>query len=101
MCLTIEVALVISMISVFFGVYQAVINIRRSQSHDVKADTTQMTTLIVKLESISAGIAELKNEMGCIKNDIKHDNDRLTRVEENVKSIQYRVARIEGGDSGG
>lgn len=96
--MTIEIALLISIISVFFGVYQTIVNLKRNQSHDVRNDASQMTTVIVKLENISVGITELKNEMACIKNDIKSDHDRLIKVEESVKSISIRVGKLEGGD---
>ena len=53
--MTIEVALLISGISVAFGIFAGISNIRRNQKIDDKKDATEMTTVIVKLENIRPG----------------------------------------------
>ena len=58
-------------------------------------DTTQMTTVIVKLENISSGITDIKAEIANMKVDQKEDHDRLIRVE---ASLSEAWARIESGD---
>jgi hypothetical protein len=44
---------------------------KRSQKTDDKKEATELTTVIVKLENISTGISEIKNELGNIKIDVK------------------------------
>ena len=61
--MTIEVALVISALSLAFGIYQGVSNMKRNQKADNVQEASQMTTVIVKLETISAGISEIKSDM--------------------------------------
>lgn len=96
MCLmTIEVAILISGISLAFGIYQGVTNLKRNEKADVKSDASQLTTVIVKLENIGTGIAEIKNEMGNVKNDIKESRERIVKVEESAKSAHKRLDTCE------
>lgn len=89
--MTIEVALLISGVSLAFGIYQGVSNLRRNNRTDDKNDATQLTTVIVKLENIGNGVAEIKNEMSNVKNDIKEDRERIIRVEESAKQAHKRL----------
>ena len=93
--MTIEVALVISVISVMFGVYQGLSNLKRNEKADTKRDASQLTTVIVKLESISTGITRIENEMSSIKEDVKEDHERLVRVEESSKQAHKRLNELE------
>ncbi len=80
--MTIEVALLISGVSLAFGIYSGISNMKRNQKADTKQDTAELTTVIVKLENIGTGITEIKSEMSNVKNDIKDDRERLIRLEE-------------------
>lgn len=92
MCLmTIEVALVISIISVVFGIWSGVTNIKRNEKNDTKADASELTTVIVKLENIGTGITEIKTEMGNVKDDMKDMNVRLVKMEQQVKILNKTV----------
>jgi len=94
-CLTIEVALLISGVSVAFGIFAGISNLRRNQKLDDKKDATEMTTVIVKLENISIGISEIKNEMANVKNDIRESRERLIKVEESAKQAHKRLDVLE------
>jgi outer membrane murein-binding lipoprotein Lpp len=93
--MTIEVALLISGVSVAFGVFAGISNLRRNQKLDDKRDATEMTTVIVKLENISTGITEIKSEMSNLKNDIKESRERLIKVEESAKQAHKRLDSLE------
>jgi len=93
--MTIEVALLISGVSLAFGIYQGVSNLRRNNRTDDKNDATQLTTVIVKLENIGAGITEIKSELGNVKQDMKDVNERLVKVEESSKSAHKRLDTCE------
>lgn len=92
--MTIEVALLISGVSVAFGIFAGIFNIRRNQKIDDKKDATEMTTVIVKLENIGNGITEIKSEINNVKNDIKEDRERIIRVEESAKQAHKRIDEI-------
>jgi peptidoglycan hydrolase CwlO-like protein len=93
--MTIEVALLISGVSVAFGIFAGISNLRRNQKLDDKKDATEMTTVIVKLENIGNGITEIKSEMSNVKNDIKEDRERIIRVEESAKQAHKRLDTLE------
>lgn len=89
--MTIEVALVISALSLAFGIYQGVTNMKRNRTADDKNDATQLTTVIVKLENISAGISDIKSDMRNVKDEVKDMRDRLIKVEESTKAAHHRI----------
>lgn len=89
--MTIEVALLISGVSVAFGIYQGVCNLRRNNRNDDKTDATQLTTVIVKLENIGNDVSEIKSDMRNVKEDMKDINVRLVRMEQQVKVLNKTV----------
>lgn len=93
--MTIELAMLISIISVVFGLYQGSSNLKRNSKADTKTDATQMTTVIVKLENIGNGISEIKTEMGNVKEDMKDIRDRVIRVEESSRQAHKRLDGLE------
>jgi len=96
MCLmTIEVALLISGLSLAFGIYSGINNMKRNQRTDTKAEASELTTVIVKLENIGNGITEIKSEMKNVKNDIKESRERLIKVEESTKQAHKRLDSLE------
>lgn len=94
--MTIEVALLISGISLAFALYSGITNLKRSARKDTAEDTAQLTTVIVKLENIGVGISEIKAEMKNVKNDLQDLRDRLIVVEQSTKSAHHRIDGIAG-----
>ena len=93
--MTIEAALLVSGISVTFGIYQGVSNLKRNERTEAKNDASELTTVIVKLENIGDGIKEIKSELGNIKQDINDITVRLVKVEESSKSAHKRLDTCE------
>lgn len=93
--MTIEVALLISGVSLAFGIYTGITNLKRNQKTDTKQDTAELTTVIVKLENIGNGIAEIKSEMSNMKNEVREQRDNQIRLEESLKSAWKRIEIIE------
>ena len=89
--MTIEVALLISGVSLAFGIYQGITNMRRNSKKDDQHDAAQLTTVIVKLENIGIGITEIKNDMRNVKDDMKDINIRLVKTEQQVKVLNKTV----------
>lgn len=59
-------------------------------SKNSKENTTELTTVIVKLENIGNGIMDIKTEIANMKNDQKEDHDRLIRLESIVHQLQQK-----------
>lgn len=96
--MTIEIALMISGISLAFGIYQGIANMKRNHKTDSQKDASEMTTVIVKLENISTGITEIKTEFNSMKTEIKDLRDRLIINEQSLKSAWKRIEIIESSE---
>lgn len=64
-------------------------------SRNNKENTTELTTVIVKLENIGAGITDIKAELAGLKTDQKEDHDRLIKVESSVATMWKRVDELK------
>lgn len=93
--MTTETALLISVASLAFAMYQGLTNIKRNQKADDRMDATQLTTVIVKLENIGAGISDIKTEIGNVKTDVKEDRGRIIKLEENAKEDRAKIVKLE------
>ena len=63
----------------------------RNKTKDDKEQSSQLTTMIVKLENISTTCTEIKNELFNVKEEMKEHAKRLTIVEQSVKSAHRRL----------
>ena len=60
-----------------------------------KEDTTQLTTVIVKLETISEGVIEIKNDLRTANKSIGEIRERLIAVENRAKSNTIRLNALD------
>ena len=89
--MTIEIALLISIVSVVFGVYSGLKNLSRNSRKDTMDETSHMTTVTVKLENIADGIHEIKSDMRNVKEEVREFRDRLIIAEQSTKSAHKRL----------
>lgn len=92
--MTIEVALIISIISVFFAIFFGALNLRRNQKADDRREQSDMTTVIVKLENIQTDTSEIKNDIKSLKSDVRHNSEDIIRMDESLKSAWKRINEI-------
>ena len=100
--MTIEIALLISIVSVAFGVYSGIANMKRNKASDDKREATEMTTVIVELKQISKDTGEIKNDVKSVKSDVKHNTEQIIRLDESLKSAWRAINKLqdkEGADS--
>lgn len=81
----------ISIASFLFAVYSLI-------SKNSKENTSELTTVIVKLENIGSGIRDIKSEIASMKNDQKEDHERLIKVEASVTTAWKRIDEMRGID---
>jgi len=72
--------IMISLASLLFAIYSLA-------SRNNKENTSELTTVIVKLENIGAGITDIKSEIASMKIDQKEDHDRLIKTESSLSSL--------------
>lgn len=89
--MTIEVALLISGVSLAFAIFQGVSNMRRNNKQDDKKDAAQLTTVIVKLENINDGVTEIKSDLKNIKDDIKEFREWKATATQQIKALEKTV----------
>lgn len=84
------IAVSISILSLVFSVYV-------HASKDNTDNTTERTTVIVKLDNIEKGVDGIKSEMSSLRNDQRDDHDRLIKVETSLASLWKRINEISNG----
>lgn len=89
--MTVELAVVISVISLGFGIYSGVANLKRNSRNDTKMDQSQLTTVIVKLENIGDDISEMKSDLRDVKEDLKNHSERLVKMEQQIKILNNAI----------
>lgn len=92
--MTIEVALLISIISVTAAIIFGFAAFRRGQKADDRSEQDAMTRVIVKLESINADTNEIKNDIKSVKADVRHNSEQIIRVDESLKSAWKQINEI-------
>ena len=61
---------------------------------------TDLTTVIVKLENIGNGIADIKAEIASLKSDQRDDHDKLIKVEASLATAWKRIDELVGKSKG-
>ena len=87
-------------LTIFIAFCSLLLSIYTLLSKNNKENTTELTTVIVKLENISGGISDIKSEIASMKTDQKEDHDRLIQVESSVsalwKQFNAEVLKVKG-----
>lgn len=94
--MTIEVALMISIISVAFSVFFGLKSNKRSDAKDVEERATERAEINVRLTHIAATTNEIKDQISSLVKDVHQHGDRLTKVEESVKRHDESFKRLHG-----
>ena len=89
--MTVELAVIISVISLGFGIYSGVANLKRNSRNDTKMDQSQLTTVIVKLENSGNDISEMKSDLRDVKEDLKNHSERLVKMEQQIKVLNNAI----------
>ena len=63
----------------------------RSFNKDSKNNTTELTTVIVKLEAIGSDITEIKKDIRSVKADIREHGERLAKAEQKIEALEKIV----------
>lgn len=110
--MTIEVALLISFLSVAFSIFFGLKNNKRSDTKDIEERTRERTELNVKLGYITQNTQDIKEQINSLMKDVQKHGDRITQMEGDLKhtsdyleklhtritSLEDRVSRVERDD---
>lgn len=93
--MSIELTILISVVSVSAAVYFGLKSTRRAEKQDVESDAAERSAVMVKLENIQTGVIELRTELKSYKEEMQRINEQTIRNEESLKSLHKRVDRME------
>lgn len=93
--MTIELALLISIVSVCFSIGFGLKNNKRTDTKDIEERVKENTRINTKLDSICQDTKEIKVEIASMRDDIKSHNDRIIKVEESCKQAHHRLDTLE------
>lgn len=99
--MTIEIALLISVVSVAFSIFFGLKNNKRTDTKDIEERVKENTRINIKLDNIGQTTQDIKAEVSSMRNDIKSHNERLIKLEESCKSAHHRLDGIEHRFVGG
>ena len=77
--------------SLLFGIFSGVLGMRKSTRHEAGKRASEMMMVIVKLEDISVGVAEIKADLSGVKGDIRDLTERLIVAEQAIKQAHRRI----------
>lgn len=92
--MTIEVTVLLSALGVAFAIYFGLKSNRRTQKTDDQREAADMTTVVVKLETISSGVNEIKADLRNVREDVNATRERLIVCEQSTKQAHKRLDDI-------
>lgn len=92
--MTIEIALLISIVSVAFTVYNSIKNAKRNDTKDIESRATESAVLNVKLDQIGSDVRDIKYDITSVKSSVQGLTERMIMVEESVKQAHHRLDAI-------
>ena len=94
--MTIEVALLISIVSVAFSIFFGLKNSKKSDEKDIAEKIARDTRTDMKLDEISKDVKEDKETVRNIQNDVKDHEGRIVKLEASYKAEHKRLDEIFG-----
>lgn len=93
--MTIEVALLISVLSVSFSIFFGLKNNKRNDDDELKQRVQRDTIVNIKLDDISSDIKDIKYDVSLTKKEISTLAERVATVESSSKQAHHRLDRLE------
>ena len=94
--MTIEVTILVSVISVASAIYFGLKSNRRNDIKDIQEKAERDTRINIKLDDISGDVKDVKYDISSVKKKVDDIDRRLIIVEQSTKSAHHRIDRIEG-----
>lgn len=92
--MTIEAALVVSIVSVCFSAYFGLRNNRKSNEKEIAERIARDTRTDMKLDEIGRNVKEVKDTVKSIQSDVKDHEGRIVKLEASYKAGHKRMDEI-------
>lgn len=89
--MTIEVSVLLGAASLALALYFGLATKRRNDRSDAQKEGADMTTVVVKLETISSGVNEIKADLRNVREDVNATRERLIVCEQSTKQAHKRL----------
>jgi peptidoglycan hydrolase CwlO-like protein len=89
--MSIEVPLLLSLVSVTVAILVAVKNNRRADTKEIEARIVRDTKTDMKLDEIANDVKEVKETVKSIQNDVKDHEGRIVKLEASYKAEHKRL----------
>lgn len=96
----IEVALLISIISVCFSIYFGLRNNKRSDVKEIEQRVKERTETNMKLDQISRNVSDIKESISDTNKDLQELKEKIALVEQKTNKAHVRLDVIEGKEIG-
>ena len=90
----VEVAVVISIVSVAFSVFFGLKNNKRSDTKEIAERIAWETKVTMNLDSINRNMEEIKDLIRGVQNDVKDHEGRIVKLEASYKAVHRRLDEI-------
>lgn len=95
MVIEVSAAIIISIISLSFSIYMGLKGNKRTDTKDIEERAKERAELNAKLNHIAATTQEIKEQISSLVKKVELHSDRLTKMEESLKSVWKRIDSIE------
>ena len=88
---TVFITITISIVALIVSAINVFTSMRRANKKDDQDASTQMTTVIVKLENIGGDIKDVKADVRELRGDMLNHTERLAAIKQKVRALDKAV----------
>lgn len=89
--MTIELAVLISVVSVAFSVFFGFKNSKRADTSQIAQKAAETAVINTKLDQIGSDVRDIKYDITAVKKDVTDLTERMIIVEQSTKSAHHRM----------
>lgn len=93
--MSIEITVLISAVSVAFGIYAGLKNSKRADTKDIEERTKDRAELNLKLDFISKQTNEIKEQISSLVKEVQNHGVKLAELEQSTRSAHHRIDSLE------
>ena len=94
--MTIEISVLVGIVSVAFAVYFGLKSNRRNDVKDIEEKVARDTKINIKLDDISSDVKDIKQDLSTMSKRVDEIDKRVVIVEQSTKSAHKRLDGIVG-----
>lgn len=94
--MTIEISVLVGIVSVAFAVYFGLKSNRRNDVKDIEEKAARDTKINIKLDDISSDVKDIKQDLSTMSKRVDEIDKRVVIVEQSTKSAHKRLDGIIG-----